>query len=198
MKSKSNVFISKYFSNLIKTIQYIDINKLDLIINFIENKIKNNNQIFIAGNGGSSSIANHFLCDFNKGIKLSSKQKLRPKIISLANSLELITAISNDLNYNNIFSFQMENYYKKNDVLICISSSGKSKNIINALNFAKKNGMKTILFQGFGKRNNNIQLDYYINLKCKNYGITEDLFQSIMHIISQSIRLKYSSKKEIL
>lgn len=191
-------FINEYFSNIQYASRKIDYKKLLEISNFLEKKIKKNKTIYVAGNGGSAAIANHLLCDFNKGIKISSKNKLKPKIISLVNSMETITAISNDINYDKIFSFQLENYYKKGDCLICFSSSGKSKNIIDVIIFAKKNGIKTILFQGFGNLNKKIMPDYYVNLKYKNYGITEDIFQSIMHAISQCIRSKFESKNKIL
>jgi phosphoheptose isomerase len=197
LKNKKT-FIKSYFETIKNVTDNIDENQLQLIINILIQKIKNRNNIFVAGNGGSSSVANHLFCDFNKGIKISSKSKMIPKVISLSNSIEIITAISNDINYDKIFSFQLENYYKKGDCLICFSSSGQSKNIINVINFASKNKIKTILFQGFGKLNKKINPDYYINLKYKNYGITEDIFQSMMHIISQNIRSNYIKNKEIL
>jgi len=197
LKNKKT-FIKNYFETIKNVTDNIDENQLQLIINILIQKIKNRNNIFVAGNGGSSSVANHLLCDFNKGIKISSKSKMIPKIISLSNSIEIITAISNDINYDEIFSFQLENYYKKGDCLICFSSSGQSKNIINVINFASKKKIKTILFQGFGKLNKKISPDYYINLNYKNYGITEDIFQSMMHIISQNIRSNYIKNKEVL
>jgi D-sedoheptulose 7-phosphate isomerase len=197
LKNKK-IFIKNYFETIKNVTDNIDENQLQLIINILIQKIKNRNNIFVAGNGGSSSVANHLFCDFNKGIKISSKSKMIPKVISLSNSIEIITAISNDINYDKIFSFQLENYYKKGDCLICFSSSGQSKNIINVINFASKNKIKTILFQGFGKLNKKINPDYYINLKYKNYGITEDIFQSMMHIISQNIRSNYIKNEEIL
>ena len=195
---RKNTFLKNYFLNYSHTVKKLDYNELEKITNFLEKKIKKKNTIFIAGNGGSAAIANHFLCDFNKGIKISSKNILKPKIISLANSSEIITAIANDINYEKIFSFQIENYYKKGDCIICFSCSGKSKNIINVIKFANNAGIKTILFQGFGPLNKRIKPDYYMNLKYKNYGITEDIFQSIMHVISQYIRSKFLIKNQIL
>jgi phosphoheptose isomerase len=191
-------FFEDYFISLKATINNIDGNQFLLITNFLKKKIKNKNNIFVAGNGGSAAIANHLLCDFNKGIKTSSQNKITPKVISLSNSIEIITAISNDISYEKIFSFQLENYYKKGDCLICFSSSGQSKNIIDVINFAFKKKIKTILFQGFGKLNKKIKPDYYINLNYRNYGVTEDIFQSLMHIISQNIRSNYIKNKEIL
>jgi D-sedoheptulose 7-phosphate isomerase len=194
--------VKKFFREYIKNLNYafnsLNIEKIDSIYKVLKKTILNKKQIFVAGNGGSASVANHFLCDFNKGIKKSSNNKLIPKVISLSNSIETITAISNDINYDKIFSFQLENYYQKGDCLICFSSSGQSKNIIDVIIFAKKRGIKTILFQGFGGLHKKIMPDYYINLKYKNYGITEDIFQSIMHAISQFIRYEFESKNAIL
>jgi D-sedoheptulose 7-phosphate isomerase len=191
-------FIKNYFNTIKKIADNIDMKKLNFVINFLSKKIKKKNNIFVAGNGGSAAVANHLLCDFNKGIKISSRGRMIPKIISLSNSIEIITAISNDISYDKIFTFQLENYYKKGDCLICFSSSGQSKNIIDVINFASKKKIQTILFQGFGKLNKKIRPDYYINLNYKNYGVTEDIFQSLMHIISQNIRSNYIKKKEIL
>lgn len=137
------------------------------------------------------------MCDFNKGIKQSSNRNLlKPKIISLTSNTDLITAIANDINFDHIFSYQIENYGAKGDLLILFSCSGTSKNIINAYKFSKKKNIDIISIIGFSenkelKKNSKI----YINLNIKNYGICEDIFQSLMHIISQMIRLETSNKK---
>jgi D-sedoheptulose 7-phosphate isomerase len=189
LKSNNRNLLSfkNYLSTLKNTINNIDMNVLLSINFFLEERIKYKNNIFVAGNGGSASIANHLLCDFNKGTKLNNFHRIKPRVISLSNSIEIITAISNDLNYKNIFSFQLENLYNANDCLICFSSSGQSNNIIDVMQFAKKNKIKTILFQGFGKLNKKIKPDFHINLNCYNYGITEDVFSVIMHMMSQFI-----------
>jgi D-sedoheptulose 7-phosphate isomerase len=184
-------------SNVLKNKHFIE---LENITKTIEKKIKLKKNIFVCGNGGSASVSNHFLCDFNKGIKLSSNKKLFPKVISLVNSIDLITAISNDLSYSEIFSSQLENYGVSGDVLIVISCSGSSDNIIKAIKFAKKRKLDIISLIGFGS-NKFIKKssEHYINLKTKNYGLTEDIFQAMMHMISQYLRKKYSKNKlEIL
>jgi phosphoheptose isomerase len=192
------LFFQDYYKKLKLTIDNINLHTLSLISNFLKKKIIKNKKIFVAGNGGSAAIANHLLCDFNKGVKISSKNKIKPRIISLVNSIESITAISNDISYDKIFTFQLQSYYEKGDCLICYSSSGQSKNIIDVINFANKNNINTILFQGFGNLNKKIKPDYYLNLNYRNYGITEDIFQSTIHAISQHIRVKFKSKNEIL
>ena len=192
-------FLIDYNKKLNDILKEHHFNEIEKITKFLEVSIKKEKNIFVCGNGGSASVANHFLCDFNKGIKVSSSRKLMPKVISLSNSIELITAIANDLRYEEIFSYQIENYAKKNDVLIIISSSGKSKNILNVVKNAKKNNLKIISFIGFG--NNKLIKkfsDFYLNLNTKNYGLTEDIFQSIMHMISQYIRLKNLKKTNVI
>lgn len=198
LHNKNKNYIKNYFNTLNKAYQKINFLEIISIAKILTKKINEKKTIYVAGNGGSASIANHLLCDFNKGIKISSNNQIIPKIISLVNSMETITAISNDIGYEKIFSFQLENYYKKGDCLICFSSSGQSANIIDVINFANKKKIKTILFQGFGKLNSRIKPNYYINLECKNYGMTEDIFQSLMHAICQNIRFAYSRNKEIL
>jgi phosphoheptose isomerase len=193
---KSIEFFKNYTKILSTRLKLINYKKLNNIYKILDQTITNGNQIFTAGNGGSASIANHFLCDFNKGIKNSSNKKLNPRIISLSNSIELITAVANDINYEKVFSFQLENYIKRNDCLIIFSCSGTSKNIVEAIKVAKKHKIKIIFITGFLKKKIN-NLNVHLNLDCKNYGMTEDIFSSIMHMISQFIRYRFS-KKEIL
>ena len=193
--SSKDFFIdyNNILSNVLKNEHFSELEK---ITKSLEKKIKLKNKIFVCGNGGSASVSNHFLCDFNKGIKHSSNKKLLPRVISLVNSVDLITAISNDINYDEIFSEQLENYSEKDDVLIILSCSGTSKNIIKAVKYAIKRKLVIISFVGFG--NNKFlrkSSKFYINLKTKNYGITEDIFQAMMHMISQYLRSKYSKNK---
>jgi D-sedoheptulose 7-phosphate isomerase len=100
----SKSFFDRYFKVLNQTARKINLNDLDQILQILKSNIKKRSNIFVAGNGGAASVSNHFLCDFNKGIKISSKKKLLPKVISLANSIEYITATSNDIKFSEIFS----------------------------------------------------------------------------------------------
>lgn len=186
-------FFENYFSNVKILLDKIDYDKLIKISDFIEQCIKLKKKIFVAGNGGSASVANHFLCDFNKGIKVSSKNKMIPKVHSLVNSIEMITAISNDINYENIFEFQIENYASQGDVLFVFSCSGTSKNILKVINKANKLKLETIFISGFLKKKLNMKVKFHYDLDCENYGITEDMFSTFMHLISQWIRFKYSN-----
>ena len=94
--------LKNYLNYLKIGIDKLDLLKLQKIENIIFKKIRENKKIFVCGNGGSASVANHFLCDFNKGIKLSSKNKLKPKIVSLSDNMETVLAVANDISFNKI------------------------------------------------------------------------------------------------
>jgi D-sedoheptulose 7-phosphate isomerase len=189
--------IRDYKANLIKGVKSLDDKRILEIEKILFKKIINNNNIFVCGNGGAASVANHLLCDFNKGIKISSQNKLKPKIISLSSNIEIITAISNDISYENIFEFQFDNYFQKNDLLLTFSCSGTSKNILKIINYAKSKKIFIISFTGFAPNKIKKLTNLNIDVGIKNYGICEDIFQILMHMLSQNIRKKFIDKKNI-
>ena len=131
-----NKFFKGYLSKLDKSISEISVKKLTAASTLLKNTIKKGRTIYVCGNGGSAAIANHYVCDFLKYFR--QRTKFKPKIISLSNSIETITAISNDIDYKDIFKYQLESLYKNGDILIIISSSGNSKNVKEVLNFTNK------------------------------------------------------------
>ena len=109
--------------------------------------IRGRRVIYACGNGGSAAISGHLMCDFLKGIQTNTA--LRPRVVSLASHLELITAIANDINYAEVFAFQLKTMAEPGDVLITISSSGNSENIVRAIDWSRQNGVGTIAMTGF-------------------------------------------------
>jgi len=190
-----NIFANDYLNNINKISQSIKENELEKIVSKIIEKIKKNKNIFVCGNGGSAAIANHFVCDFLKYMKTNNK--LNPKVISLSTSTELITAISNDISYNNIFSYQLDALGRKGDLLILISSSGNSKNIIKAIECSKKKNIETISFTGFYGGYAKKKTDMNLHFNFRNYGLSEDSHHIFMHIICQYIRQKFINKKSL-
>ena len=163
-KKSQEEFFKNYFLKLSNLINNVDVKKLIQISNFIEHCIKSKKKIFVAGNGGSAAVSNHFLCDFNKGIKISSKNKMVPQVHSFTNSVELITAISNDINYENIFDFQLENHGSKGDVIFIFSCSGSSKNILNLIKRANQKKINIIYITGFLKKKLKYNVKFHYNL----------------------------------
>ena len=173
----------------------IDTSNLRNIIKIITSNYKKKKKIFVCGNGGSAAIANHFECDHKK--ILSETNKINPRIISLCSNNPLITAISNDISYNEVFKKQLEYLADKQDVLITISSSGNSENIIKAIKYAKSKKIKTLSFTGFDGGRAKKLSDYNIHVDSLNYGVVENLHHACMNIISQFIRNNVSNLFEI-
>lgn len=142
--------------------------------------------IYAAGNGGSAAISNHLLCDFLKGLQTDTT--LKPRVISLASHLELITAIGNDIGFDDIFVYQIRTMARPGDLLLTISSSGNSENIVRAVKWAKDNGIATIAMVGFAGGRSGSLADVTIHVDAQNYGIVEDVHQSMMHLLSQYLR----------
>jgi D-sedoheptulose 7-phosphate isomerase len=178
-----------YVEEYILSINSIDFNILEKISKLLVGTFKKNKKLFVCGNGGSAAISNHFLCDFAKYVRIGTN--LKPKIISLSSNVEIITAIGNDMDFNKIFSYQLENLISKDDVLLVISSSGNSSNIIEAIKEAKKVEAKVISFTGFNGGYAKMKSDLSLHVNANNYGLSEDSHQMIMHILCQFIRQKF-------
>ena len=151
--------------------------------------------IYVCGNGGSAAIANHLLCDFQKGIQTNTK--IKPRVVSLSSHLELITAIANDISYDDIFVYQLKTMARPGDLLMTISSSGNSENIVRAAQWAKKNAIPTISLVGFSGGRSAAIADAAIHVAAENYGIVEDIHQSVMHIFAQYLRQAHMTPEAI-
>lgn len=148
--------------------------------------------VYVCGNGGSAAIAQHFSCDHTKGVYTDCKIP-NHNVISLSTNVPLITAIANDIGYDHVFSEQL-NYVDDSGVLVVISSSGNSPNIIRALDKAKQKGMQTVAFTGFGGGQAASIADVSVVVHNDNYGVVEDVHQILMHILAQTLRMNFTSK----
>lgn len=142
--------------------------------------------VFSCGNGGSAAIANHMQCDHMKGVRTATD--LTPHVVSLSANVELLTAIANDIAYEDVFVYQLQSQSEPGDVLIAVSSSGRSPNIVRALTWAREHGLRTIALTGFEGGDARAVAEVSIHVNGSNYGIVEDLHQAIMHALAQYIR----------
>jgi phosphoheptose isomerase len=184
--------IKNYLQELNITGSQIDEKNVQKIIDIIEKTILKKKTIFVCGNGGSCAIASHTLCDWVK--------RLHPlvncKIYDLTANKSLISAISNDISYDEIFSYQLKILSEKDDICIFISSSGNSKNIIKGLEYTKKNKIKSISIVGFDGGKSIKLSDYSIHIKTNKYEHHEDLSQIIMHHIYGSLRKRFERNRK--
>ena len=193
---KSSDYFNDYISTKDLLLKKIDQKILNKIIQEILNSIKNKRDFFSCGNGGSAATAEHLSCDFSKGS--CTNTNLNFKVFSLNSNVALMTAIANDISYDDVFSYQLNRYGKANDVLLAFSVSGTSKNIIKCAKIAKKKKIKIISFTGFNGGALKKLSNYNINFSSNNFGIVEDCHLTIMHFISQYIRnLRFKNDNKI-
>lgn len=162
----------------------------------LEEAVARGATILTCGNGGSASISNHFVCDHTKGTRADTQ--ILPRVHSLVANIEINTAIANDLAYDKIFSFQLQSYASAGDVLVAISSSGNSPNIVNALQWAKSNAVRSIAMTGFSGGKAREIADISLHVDAHNYGVVEDVHQSIMHALAQFLRQRHMMDRSLV
>ena len=177
-----NDWLQNYIEGQKKVISTIPVNKIaEIIEKFVEADI-NKKQIFVFGNGGSASNASHFIADLAKSASDVSKNRF--KCISLNECSSLITAIANDYSYEDVFVKQLENFANAGDLVLTMSVSGNSPNLVKAIKWANENDLYTIALVG-GKQGLISQMaDKTLVIDSFHYGIVEDLHMMICHIIA--------------
>ncbi|NQV51500.1 MAG: SIS domain-containing protein [Candidatus Marinimicrobia bacterium] len=180
---KNAGFFKGYKQRLVDLINNIDDIILEDIIQAMERTIELKSKIYIIGNGGSSATASHMTNDF--GVGLRRRQIRNFDVWSLADNSPVITAAANDMGYDQIFKAQLEGLLKVDDVIIAISCSGNSPNIIYAVEYAKQVGSIVIGLTGFkgGKLKALSDINFHVNSKDEEYGLVEDLHMILDHII---------------
>jgi len=183
---ESNASINSYFTELEQMLRDISQAHLQDILSLLEETYRNGHRIFIMGNGGSAATASHFALDLAKNTIMPGAPRL--KAISLTDHVPLITAWSNDTAYEHIFEEQLANMIEPGDLVIGISTSGNSPNVINALNLAKKSRAATVgLLGAEGGRIKNI-VDSYVLAPGQNIEQEEDAHMILTHIITRHMR----------
>jgi D-sedoheptulose 7-phosphate isomerase len=182
--------VRAYAESLQRALLSVSWEELDHAIAAILDVASHGGALFVAGNGGSAAIADHLLCDWVKGTHTETKPPIH--VHSLVASTALLTACANDFGYEVAFSRQLEMAGQSGDLLLTISASGSSPNILAAMHSASRMGIRTIAFTGFSGGKAREIADISIHVDGYNYGIVEDAFQALMHNLAQYIYGKYS------
>jgi len=148
--------------------------------------------IFLIGNGGSAAAASHFGQDLAKGTLSSMRAKRRFRVIPLTDNVGFITALANDEGYESIFEQQLRNLARRGDVLVAISGSGNSPNILRAVEYARSIGMKSIGITGFDGGKLRALADESVHVPIEDMGMTEALHGVIFHLVMAQLRTKLS------
>ena len=175
-------FVQEYKSDLIQTIDKIDLSKVNQIIEIFKRARSEGRHIFTCGNGGSGASASHFVCDVVKGA--SYKRAERFKIMSLSDNMATVLAYANDVTYDCVFVEQLKNFASAGDVVLAISGSGNSPNVVNAVEYANSVGCETIALTGRDGGKLGAAAKLNLNVGIPHMGRIEDAHMIVCHMIA--------------
>ncbi|MGE1062816.1 SIS domain-containing protein [Megasphaera paucivorans] len=178
--------MQQYFTREMEVIKNLDINELNSAMNAIYDAWQREAVIYVFGNGGSSATASHMVCDFNKGISDGHAKKFRLQCLN--DNMPIISAIANDISYDDVFSYQLEKILRTDDLIVAISGSGNSKNIMKAVEYAKQIGTKIVGITGYDGGKLKKIANYSMHVPINDMQIAEDIHMifdhMMMHIFS--------------
>jgi len=179
--------LKEYINEVFDCLKNVDRNSIDQALELISTSVKSKSSIYVIGNGGSASLASHFVTDL---LKSGSSRGQSIAAISLVDNSALLTATSNDMDFEDVFSWQIRQLAKSGDLLIAISSSGNSKNIVRAVSAAGELGLKTLTISGFdgGLISHIADVSVVTKSSIGNYGPVEDAHSIICHYIARNLR----------
>ena len=174
-------FPERYKSDVLKAIDTIDLEKVGQAIELLSQAREENRHIFVCGNGGSASTASHFACDMVKGASFNRAKRFR--IMALTDSLPTLTAYSNDVHYECVFVEQLKNFAQPGDVVMAISGSGNSPNVLRAIEYGNSIGCRTIALTGRDGGALGSLAELNIQVSNPHMGRIEDGHMIAMHMI---------------
>ncbi len=173
--------IKKYIELETQVLTSLNLNDINMLMNAIEEARQRDATIYIMGNGGSAATASHFVNDFNKGISEYIQQKFR--FVCLSDNLATVMAVANDIGYDAIFEFQLRGKVTKDDLVIGLSGSGNSQNVLNAIELAKASGAVTAGLTGYDGGKLRQIVDISVHVPVMSMQVTEDIHMVLDHLM---------------
>ena len=190
----NDLFYRCYSQKIQKAVNHIDFSKVSLLSDCLWDAVHSKKQVFLCGNGGSAANALHMANDFLYGISKKSEYAIR--VHALTSNQSILTCLANDIAYPDIFSYQLEALAQKNDVLIALSGSGNSPNIIKAIQTAKLIGMKTFAILGYDGGHCLEVAEVPIHIPIDDMQISEDMQLVVSHMVMQWLRQRLLSETD--
>lgn len=188
-------FLKSYLEDHQKTLDIVPLDQVDELIIKYRQALEEDRQIFVFGNGGSAANASHFITDLSKGASDALHKRFRG--MSLNDNMAWLTALGNDYSYEEVFSRQLINFAQPGDLVMVMSVSGNSPNLVKAIDTAKANGVYTIALVG-GKRGKLAEMaDFTIVVPDEHYGRVEDVHMTICHMICYAFMETADRSKDI-
>ena len=177
----TELLINDYITELKQTLDNLDRGEILKFASILDEARLNGNKVFIFGNGGSGSTASHFACDINKGVSVGLDK--RHRIIALTDNIPTMLAYSNDMSYDDVFVEQLKNFIEPGDVVVGISGSGNSKNIVKAIEFANTLNNLTVGITGYGGGKLRDIATFSVNANYNDMQISEDIHMMLVHVL---------------
>ncbi len=178
--------IKAYYDAEMAVMKAMNYEEIEAAVKAILEAYERGATIYTFGNGGSAATASHFVCDFNKGIceKLDKKFQL----VCLNDNTPIVMAIANDISYDDVFLFQLRNKLKPADLVMAISGSGNSTNVIKAVEYAKKVGCKVVGMSGYDGGKLKALSDYHLHAPVNDMQIAEDIHMTFDHMMYRILK----------
>lgn len=176
----------EYLEKLGAMLAQVDREAIDAYADVLFRAWKDDRAVWVFGNGGSAACASHHVSDYVKTAEVEGQRRLRA--FCLSDNTPMMSAIGNDLSYDDIFVHQLESYARPGDVAVAISCSGNSPNVLKACTWAKAQGLEVVALTGFTGGKLGPLADIHINFASDNYGIVEDMQQSVGHNVTQRLQ----------
>ncbi len=173
--------IRDYIANEIETLKKLDVDAINAALNLLLETMETGSTVYVFGNGGSSATASHFQNDFNKGVSEHTEKKFN--LLCLNDNVATVMAVANDIGFEEVFRFQLRGHLKPGDVILAISGSGNSKNVINAVEYAKEHGNRVIGLTGFNGGKLKQLSDISLHAPINSMQITEDIHMIFDHLM---------------
>lgn len=177
--------VENYFAAHAALFEMVDVHQINAAIGRIVEKFNSGKKIITCGNGGSASTASHYITDWNKMVNLATGRKFRG--VSLCDNVGLITAYGNDLSYDEVFSGQIEAIADEGDLLIAISGSGNSLNVLRAVETAKRNRMEILAVVGYDGGKLLPMADYSVLVPSFDMQLCEDIHLMFGHMVMKTL-----------
>jgi D-sedoheptulose 7-phosphate isomerase len=185
--------IAPYFERLINTIQHCDQAKWNQAIDLIDSAWQADRQIIVLGNGGSALAAQHAITDWNKNLFMTAGRRFRG--VSLADNMGIVSAYANDVCYEDVFLAQLRPIVEQDDVVIAVSGSGNSENVVRAIQHAKEKGAKVICLTGFKGGRIHGLADCNVHVAIDDMQIAEDLHLVFIHVTLRELMNRGQSRQ---
>jgi D-sedoheptulose 7-phosphate isomerase len=192
-------FAREYFTGLKAVMDRVDMGQVGAFVTELERAYEEDRQIFIVGNGGSAGTASHMACDLAKTVlgKKPDRTSHRFRVMSLTDNVPLITAIANDLGYEHVFTEQLGLFARRGDLLVVITASGNSPNVVNAVRMAREMGLRTTGMLGFDGGAVLPLLDIPLLIPDFSYGFVEDLHMVLDHVATAYFCRRFQAPERV-